>query len=91
MSAFLANLVSSLIVPVLSWTWGKVASLIQLFKKLDFLKDVQTKREEQADLVQKLSDEIKALVIAGQPVPDELKEKFRVENAKLLDISYNAK
>lgn len=90
MSGFFASLVSSLIVPALSWAWGKVASLIQLFKKLDFLKDIQTKREEQAELVEKLAEEMKVLIQAGQPVPDELKERFRAENAKLLDISYNA-
>lgn len=73
---------------VLDFLWEKgvslVSWLIAFFKERGVRKKIEEDNRSQADIVRALADQIKALEKAGKEVPDELKEKFREANRKLI-------
>lgn len=71
----------------LNWLYGKAVGLASDFWKYLTSSKAQKENEDQADVVQKLADQIKALIVAGQPVPPELEEKLRNESAKLIALN----
>lgn len=71
----------------LNWLYGKAVGLASDFWKYLTSSKEQTENLDQADVVQKLADQIKALIVAGQPVPQTLEEQLRNESAKLISLN----
>jgi Txe/YoeB family toxin of Txe-Axe toxin-antitoxin module len=80
-----------LITVFLNWLYGKAAELFLYLKRLYERKKEYEKIEEgndkQARTVQELADQIRELIKAGQPVPEELKEQLREASRRLADGS----
>lgn len=78
---------------VLDWLWGKASELISMaveyFKKKSAYKEIDKENKDQASKVTSASDEVKRLVEAGLPVPEELKEKMREESRRLVDGTFD--
>ena len=68
----------------LNWLYGKatdfISQLIDYFKAKSKISEDQ----KQAAIVQAIADQIKALLLAGQPIPPELEESLREESQKLI-------
>lgn len=71
--------------------WGLlrdgVLKLFSLFKRRQKEEELIEKKDEQADQVQSVADQIKALIQAGQPVPPELTERLKHEASDLRSIN----
>lgn len=77
----------------LNWAWGKISGLFlwlyENFKAKKEYKKIKEQNSEQAKKVESAADEIKKLLAAGQPVPEELKEKLREESRRLIDGAFD--
>ena len=78
---------------ILEWAWVKISSLLVIvidklqsyykYKKIIEINDGQAK------IVEDIRQEIIALMNAGKVVPDELKERLRMENDKLTEGTFD--
>ena len=82
MQTWLTKLLTGIIV-----TWGRdlVGFLVGLFSKYMFKKKTEEINDSQADRVQKLANEIRQLEKEGKPVPQELKDAYENESARLIN------
>lgn len=78
---------------LIEWAWTKLSGLLvlvidklQSYYKYKKIIDVNDK---QAAIVESLRQEIIALLNAGKIVPDDLKEKLRIESRRLIDGTFN--
>lgn len=77
-------LVSLLVTPVLNWLSDKLGSLLSRLWRWVQLKLRMRARENQAETIREIVEEIKRLLAEGKPVPEELKRRLDDENRKLL-------
>lgn len=82
--SFLTGLFSKLLPYALDWVWGKLTVLADYLIEYFSMKKSKTKREEMATTVKEIADEIKRLKLAGEPIPEELKEKLREKSKDLV-------
>lgn len=77
---------------VLDFLWEKGGQLLSwlfsFLKERSLRKEIEEENMGLAAEVQRIADEIKALQKAGLPVSEELKEKFREANRKLIRNSF---
>jgi hypothetical protein len=75
----------------LDWLWGKSSELftflLEKIKRYFEYKDIIEENKAQADIVESIRMEIINLIKNGKPVPEELKERLRVESRRLIDSS----
>lgn len=80
-------LVSALITPVLNFIFNKVVlgigALIRFITEYHTRKKIVEKDLGQAEVVEKIAEEIRNLVKAGKPVPAELEKRLVDESAKI--------
>lgn len=85
---FLTGLLSSMLPAALNWVVGFLSGTFSFFVNFFSLKKTQTARKSQAQTVEELSNQIKALAREGKTIPDELKNQLREESRKLVRDSY---
>jgi hypothetical protein len=80
-----------LVTAALNWLYGKAAEwgglLISWFREKGKQDELTEEREKRAQTLEEISAEIKALVLKGEPVPEELKMRFRNAKSKLVNYS----
>ena len=54
-------------------------------------KKTKSENEKQAELVESIAAEIRELIKAGKPVPEELRERLSNENRKLTDSTFSTR
>lgn len=81
---FIAAIFAKALPAILSWVAGSVSRGISFLVDLFGLKKDQKQNQTQAQIVEDLATEVKKLALAGQPVPEELKEKLRNASRKLI-------
>lgn len=70
------------------WVWGLFSKGVKAIKdwwdtRQSYIK-IGEDNQKMAESVESISEEIKKLIKAGQPVPQELKDKLREEARKLV-------
>ena len=66
-----------------------IEKLMQWIREYQKRKEIVSENDKQAAIVEAIADEIKALLKAGQPVPQELYDKLEAESRKLIDRTAN--